>query len=39
MAPPIAWDPLLVERLLRGLSLSVIGQLALPEPLSRLVVL
>src|SRR5438270_514857 len=39
MAPPISWDPLLVEGLLRGLSLSVIGQLALPEPLSRLVVL
>jgi hypothetical protein len=39
MAPPIGWDPVLVEGLLRGLSLTVIGQLALPEPLSRLVVL
>jgi len=39
MAPAISWDPSLGERLLRGLSLAVIGQLGLPEPLSRLVVL
>ncbi len=38
-APELSWDPALAERLLRGLSLSVIGQLSLPEPLSRLVVL
>jgi AAA+ superfamily predicted ATPase len=38
-APEVSWDPALAERLLRGLSLSVIGQLGLPEPLSRLVVL
>jgi hypothetical protein len=39
MPTGITWDPLLADRLVRGLSLSVIGQLALPEPLSRLVVL
>jgi AAA+ superfamily predicted ATPase len=39
MAPEVTWDPALAEKLLRGLSLSVIGQLSLPEPLSRLVVL
>src|SRR5215470_10521587 len=39
MAPELSWDPTLAERLLRGMSLGVIGQLALPDPLSRLVVL
>jgi hypothetical protein len=39
MAPEISWDPALAERLLRGMSLGVVGQLGLPEPLSRLVVL
>src|SRR5437762_738430 len=39
MPTGITWDPLLADRLVRGLSLTVLGQLALPEPLSRLVVL
>ncbi len=37
-APPITWDPVLAERLRRGLSLSVLGQHSLPDPLSRLLV-
>jgi transitional endoplasmic reticulum ATPase len=39
MRTGISWDPLLADRLVRGLSLSVLGQLALPEPLARLLVL
>lgn len=39
MAPRLSWDPVLPERLLRGLSLGVIGQQALAEPLSRLLVM
>jgi ATPase family associated with various cellular activities (AAA) len=39
MPTGITWDPLLADRLVRGLSLSVLGQQALPEPLSRLLVL
>jgi AAA+ superfamily predicted ATPase len=39
MPTGITWEPLLADRLARGLSLSVLGQLALPEPLSRLLVL
>jgi AAA+ superfamily predicted ATPase len=39
MLTGISWDPLLAVRLVRGLSLSVLGQLALPEPLARLLVL
>jgi hypothetical protein len=39
MAPGISWDPALEERLLGGLSLSVLGQVGLPEPLSRLLLL
>ena len=38
MSPHLTWDPTLVARLRRGLSLTVLGQLALPEPLSRLLV-
>ncbi|HKF78854.1 MAG TPA: ATP-binding protein [Candidatus Dormibacteraeota bacterium] len=38
MAQRLSWDPALVERLLGGLALTVLGQLGLPEPLSRLVV-
>ena len=39
MPTGITWDPLLADRLARGLSLSVLGQLSLPEPLARLLVL
>jgi hypothetical protein len=39
MPTAITWDPLLADRLVRGLSLSVLGQIALPEPLARLLVL
>jgi hypothetical protein len=39
MPTGITWDPLLADRLVRGLSLSVLGQAALPEPLARLLVL
>ena len=39
MATAITWDPPLADRLVRGLSLSVLGQLTLPDPLSRLLVL
>jgi AAA+ superfamily predicted ATPase len=39
MPSGLSWDPLLADRLVRGLSLSVLGQLALPAPLSRLLVL
>ncbi len=35
----ITWDPLLADRIARGLSLSVLGQLPLAEPLSRLLVI
>jgi len=39
MPTGITWDPLLADRIVRGLSLGVLGQIALPEPLARLVVL
>src|SRR3982074_3005113 len=39
MSTGITWDPLLADRLVRGLSLSVLGQAVLPDPLSRLLVL
>ncbi|HYW26219.1 MAG TPA: ATP-binding protein [Terriglobales bacterium] len=39
MPTGITWDRPLADRLVRGLSLSVLGQLALPEPLARLLVL
>jgi hypothetical protein len=39
MRTGISWDPLLADRLVRGLSLSVLGQVVLPEPLARLLVL
>jgi hypothetical protein len=39
MAKAITWDPPLADRLARGMSLSVLGQLTLPDPLSRLLVL
>ena len=39
MPTGITWEPLLADRLVRGLSLSVLGRLALPDPLSRLLVL
>lgn len=39
MGASLSWDPALADRLLRGLSLSVLGQAALPEPLSRLIVI
>ena len=39
MRTGISWDPLLADRLVRGLSLSVLGQIVLPEPLARLLVL
>src|SRR5262249_60342195 len=38
MSLRLTWDPTLADRLRRGLSLSVLGQLGLPEPLSRLLV-
>ena len=38
MPPRISWEPALADRLRRGLSLSALGQHALPEPLSRLLV-
>jgi hypothetical protein len=38
MSPHLTWDSTLADRLRRGLSLTVLGQLALPEPLSRLLV-
>lgn len=38
MSLRLTWDPALADRLRRGLSLSVLGQLGLPEPLSRLLV-
>jgi len=39
MPTGITWDPLLADRLVRGLSLSVLGQIGLPDPLARLLVL
>lgn len=39
MGQRITWDPALAEGLRRGLSLCVLGQAALPPPLSRLLVL
>ena len=39
MPTGFTWDPPLADRLVRGLSLSVLGQQALPDPLSRLLVL
>jgi hypothetical protein len=39
MPSGISWDPLLADRLVRGLSLGVLGQATLPQPLSRLLVL
>jgi AAA+ superfamily predicted ATPase len=38
MPTGITWDPPLADELVRGLSLSVLGQLGLPAPLSRLLV-
>jgi hypothetical protein len=39
MAVHITWEPALAQRLREGLPLSVVGQVALPAPLSRLLVL
>ncbi|HEY4027354.1 MAG TPA: ATP-binding protein [Candidatus Dormibacteraeota bacterium] len=39
MPTGITWDPQLADRLVRGFSITVLGQLGLPAPLSRLLVL